>query len=356
MAVWRGRYVRTAALVGVLLGTAARARAQTAEPSGAPAPHIWYRSSAGCPDGTAFLARLTGRARSARLAQASDRIDFVVTLGGEGAESSGRLERQTEGSTVAVREIRAQSCDDVADVIALTLTLALDPDAKREVAGEPAARATDASEPPPAAAPAEPPAEPLLLPSLPKTPRSDRSPSKATARAAAPPALWLGVRGGAFSGLVSSPGATAGAFVDYAPRGWARTGASARVTALGGVARERTAPPFDLALVAGRLEGCPVALLGADLRLRPCVGLEAGALRVRGTGPLGRSDLGVWVAATGVLRLTWQLSRRFAAEAELGAVVPLRRYAVEPGAPGGGGHRLDAVFPVASLGAALAVP
>lgn len=91
-------------------------------------PVIWYRSSEGCPDGEAFLSRLARRAQGARLAQVNDRIDFVVTLGALEGRSSGKLERQTVGSTVAIREIETQSCEEAADVLALTLMLTLNPD------------------------------------------------------------------------------------------------------------------------------------------------------------------------------------------------------------------------------------
>ena len=63
--------------------------ALSAEPEG---PVVWYRSSEGCPDGAAFLARLRSRAQGARLARVNDRIDFVVTLGTSGGRSSGKLE------------------------------------------------------------------------------------------------------------------------------------------------------------------------------------------------------------------------------------------------------------------------
>src|SRR5262245_23121661 len=103
------------ALLGATSGHAQVAAPASPEPT---PPVIWYRSSAGCPDGPAFLRRLHGRAEGARLAQVSDRIDFVVTLGNENGRSSGRLERQTTGSMVAMREIETTSCDEAADVLA----------------------------------------------------------------------------------------------------------------------------------------------------------------------------------------------------------------------------------------------
>src|SRR5262245_27065851 len=75
---------------------------------------IWYRSAEGCPDGAAFLLELERRATPARLAGMGDHIDFVVTLGADAARGWGRVERQTERGTVAIRELEAKSCDAVA--------------------------------------------------------------------------------------------------------------------------------------------------------------------------------------------------------------------------------------------------
>src|SRR5688572_25256353 len=113
----RGRW----ALVAILLSAGAGA-----EPA-ASATSIWYRSSDGCPDGAAFLERLEQLGRSARLADAGDPIDFVVTLGSKDGGSFGRLERQTERGTVAIRQVEAPACVEVADALALSLDLALDP-------------------------------------------------------------------------------------------------------------------------------------------------------------------------------------------------------------------------------------
>lgn len=97
--------------------------------------------------------RLSGRA-AVRLAKAGDHIDFVVTLVADEADVVGRLERQTQSGTVAIRELRDKECARVADAIALSLALALDPDFRSE-AGEvipatSAAESVQASEPAPA--------------------------------------------------------------------------------------------------------------------------------------------------------------------------------------------------------------
>ncbi|HWO09245.1 MAG TPA: hypothetical protein VNN80_07185, partial [Polyangiaceae bacterium] len=91
----------------------------------APSVSVWYRSSDGCPSGPAFLARLKQLGHDADLAGVGDRVDFVVTLAADSPNSAGRLERQTERGTVAIRELQAPRCEDVAEALALNIELAL---------------------------------------------------------------------------------------------------------------------------------------------------------------------------------------------------------------------------------------
>src|SRR4051812_9995401 len=90
-------------------------------------PAVWYRASEACPSGAQFLEKLAENARHARLAQAGDHIDFVVTLVANRDETVGRLERQTNSGVVAIRELRDATCGQVADALALSLGLALTP-------------------------------------------------------------------------------------------------------------------------------------------------------------------------------------------------------------------------------------
>src|SRR5690606_18071821 len=90
---------------------------------------------------------LGDRAAQIRLAEAGDRVDFVVNLalGPEGAK--GRLERETARGTVAIREVEDLSCEKVAQVVALNLSLALEPGVP-EPAPEPEATAEKGAQDP----------------------------------------------------------------------------------------------------------------------------------------------------------------------------------------------------------------
>jgi len=325
-------------------------------------PVIWYRSSEGCPDGAAFLARLQSRAQGARLAQVNDRIDFVVTLGSSEGRSSGKLERQTVGSTVAIREIETQSCEEVADALALTLTLTLNPSgsgAQPEASGEVA--------PAPEPAPAEP-AHSLAAPG----PRASgtrqaasRSPPTSTR---VPPddregpvgthasnGVWLfGAQLGAVTGPTGAVGPKSAVFMEYEP-GWAALpGASARFGLF--FARvEDDAPGLSVTMLGGHVDACPVDFVGPKIHLRPCLGFELGTVLASGRSTSRRDDQGAWGAVLGSARASWVATPGFALELEGGAFAPLVRYAFVSGT-GSELYQADSVGFFGALGAALRVP
>lgn len=310
-------------LVSALLSWSSRARA--AEPA------VWYRAGQSCPDGASFLERLERRGVHARLAQVGDQIDFVVTLGPSGEGSSGRLERQTASGTIAIRQVEDAKCEAVAEVLALTLSLALDHEAEPNATAEVGAPATapassSTAAPAPAEAPVSAPAraaEPAPRRTLTRAPVARRA---AVARKLEDRAAWsLGARASA-TDLFGGPWLFgAGVFGDWqAPASFALARMSVR-TGLNAGFRPRGNADVKVWLGAGRLEGCPVGLELGRLDLRPCGALDIGAI---GASAAGTSDAAWWLAAAAHVRaaLVW---RTLALEAELGGVVPLTRYEVE---------------------------
>jgi hypothetical protein len=336
--------------VAAVLALAAAPFAAHAEPR---TPTIWYRSSEGCPDGEAFVARLRGAAARAQLAGVTDRIDFVVTLGRAGEKSSGRLERQTAGSTIALREIEADTCDAAADVLALTLTLALDPAATppSEVAAPPVTEAVAAA----AAARAP---EPVERPSESSPPTQRNAPAARSApdanRSVSAPRWSLGAEVGGVTGPTGALGPRVGAFVEMTPRFAALPRASARVSAL--ISRvEDEGAGLAFSTLHGRLDGCPVAFGGAALAVAPCIGLELGVASAEGLDAEGRDDTGVWAAAAGLIRLSWQVAPGFAVSLDGGAFAPVVRYSFSSES-GSVVHHADSVGLFGALGAAWVLP
>jgi hypothetical protein len=260
----------------------------------------------------------------------------VVTLVANGTETVGRLERQTNSGSVAIRELRDASCERVADALALSLSLALAPGESS------AAPVVDPSPGTPevavaVAASASP--EALTTPATPPAvPVAAIEPSPAPG--APEPALdsgrqWsLGLDAGPMWGISTHPLPRGEAFVDFRPAlagFFARLSLRAAVvgaagssdTAIGAVRRW---------ILAGRAEACPVAWSGARFDLRPCVGFELGATGASADGENGIDDRSVWAAPGGQLRLAVALQPKLLwLEASGGALVPLTRNEIYSG-------------------------
>jgi hypothetical protein len=271
------------------MGVGAPACAVAAEPlpgpaAAEPALRIWYRSSEGCPDGAAFIALLGRLGRAGSLAGVGDRVDFVVTVAYAPAQSSGRLERQSSEGTVAIRDVSAQSCAEVADALALSLDLALEPG----MAATPAAAASEAATP-------------------------------------AAPASWqtrLGVQGQLSTGLAGAvlPGAVLFVHVGHTSLPW-----SARLSLWGALGEEDAAIDLQLGLLTSRLESCWTWSTGV-IGWSPCLGVELGVVMAEGEGNGGRSDSGMWSSGVAHLRTAWHISPSLALEAQAGLLVPFVRY------------------------------
>jgi hypothetical protein len=286
---------------------------------------LWYRSAEGCPDGRQFLALLQSRGVEARLAEVGDRIDFVVTLGNGSAGGSGLLERQSATGTVAVRKLDGGTCDQVAEGIALTLSLANTPIPHTEVrAVEPAPIEKRVGAP-------------------------ERGTENEIVRDALRPAAshvagrvntaerrWaIGVAGDVVSGLAPDPMPGAALFLSFAPghRSFPR-GASLRLSGFVN-ARAATSPDgrYDALLVGGRVDACPISIGATPIHASPCASVDLGALRTNGGGPDRQTDTGFWAALRAGVRFDLQIAQRVALEAQAAAVFPLIRYDVVAAGP-----------------------
>ena len=238
---------------------------------------IWYRSSEGCPDGNAFVGLLRRLGREATLARVGDRVDFVVTVAHADRESSGRLERQSSERTVAIRDVTAATCEEVAEVLSLSLDLALQPGAE--------------------------------LP-------SEASPP--------PSATWqqrLGAQLTLETGLARAVLPGAALFIEVGPalQAW-----SLRLSFRGAYGEPDAAVDLNVGLLASRVEACWAWVVG-DVALGPCGGVDIGLVFAESPGNNGRSDVGLWSSAAAHGRAGWQLGR-LALEAQVGLLVPFVRY------------------------------
>lgn len=290
---------------------------------------VWYRGAEGCPSSTEFLASLGGKAR---MAQAGDHIDFVVTLIATPSGTSGRLERQTEAGTVAIAEVEDPECRNVADAIVLTLSLAVHPPgAPSGITSTPTPR----DRPGPASSPG--PLSESHPGSPPRTAETEPAAGSSRPSEPVPPApsrpRWLLVAQGGISTVLTPEIAAAGAvLLDFEPAAGAASG-SYRIGALGLASspEDPTVGRVDHWVAAARLAGCPVAIGRDPVTLMPCAVLDIGATGARAARATGLSASGQWLAVGGVARVRSWVSRGLAVEAELGAVVPLTRYETTSG-------------------------
>jgi hypothetical protein len=262
--------------------------------------NIWYRSSEGCPEGAVFVARLAELGRQATLAHVGDRVDFVVTVASAPSGSSGRLERQTARGTVAIRQIEASRCDEVAEALALSLEIALEPENTAE-------RSANAA-----------------------TPSSGVVDVGSDGPAPTPPArgaFEVGAQGSLARGI--APGWAPGGALFVQLRALDELPIAGRLSLVAAFASDTVrAIDVDVFWLAGRAEGCVFELRSGRLSLQPCLGAELGSVRAGSSGGASRTDADVWAAAAGHLRASLEIDERLALEAQVGAAVPVVRYAV----------------------------
>jgi hypothetical protein len=252
------------------------------------------------------------RAAQARLATGGDHIDFVVTLVAANGETAGRLERQTQSGTVAIRELRDADCGHVADALALSLALALDP--AQAVPAE-SAVSTPASAPEPA--PAIPPGAPRPTPPPALQTTETRS-------------LWAGLQGGAVTGITPNLLPRAGAFVEAADLVAANV--ALRFGVVGALGSSSTSVgAVRQWIFTTRSEGCPWRWHGPRWGLSPCVAFEFGATGASDTRATGHHDTATWAAPGADLRLDLELVPRLRFEADAGALLPLVKSQVYAG-------------------------
>ncbi|MBN2195216.1 MAG: hypothetical protein JW751_20530 [Polyangiaceae bacterium] len=347
--------------IGGLAATTGVGRAES------PTATVWYRTSEQCPDAATFLSLVEARGRRARVAEVGDRVDFVVTLGAGAEGSAGRLERQTSTGTVAIREVVGARCEEVADAIALSLTLALaaapDAGAKGVTAGltpaEPVRAAFPAVAPPApsAAAPAAPDSS-----HPPPAPEVASSGAGADARPAVAPLgsgslrrreTWVGVSVNGRAG-VAPAGAWGGAgHVEVGrPHAWTIRGSAAVAAGTHTLALGR----LHLSLWVARIEVCPLQIGRRRVVTEWCGGGELGRVSAEFHGPGGRRDAGLWTALVAGERLRWQLTPALSLETELGLAAPLPPYRVVTERPTAVIFEMDPLGLEAAVGASIRLP
>jgi hypothetical protein len=315
--------------------------ARGAEP---PPINIWYRTVDGCPESEEFVAHLKARGVAAKVARVGDAVDFVVTLGTTENASEGLLERQTRQRAVAIRRLQGEDCKQVAEALALSLVLVMNPES-----------AAPASEPDltPVPEPARTVSPPAVMPASADAARS--SEPKAASNSAVGS---VGLGGAITTGIASGPMLEGRVFGEIEASGLAPLpNAVARLAAEAGLASGESADTdYDVWIIAARLEGCPIRLKSPAFFLTPCLAYEGGVLGTRGGGPNGANDTAFWSAFAVLGRVAWYVSRSVRVEAEAGANFPLTRYELLAGEPARVAYDMPPVGVTAALNTAFRLP
>jgi hypothetical protein len=284
--------------------------------------HLDYRAPAFCPSVDEFVAqvrRAVPRLRLASLEEPAPR--FTVTVDGGG---TGRLTIASDGAIVGSRDVQGASCEEVANLLAFAVALAVDPGATRPPPlPSPALPAATATEPAPAKLPTEFPAEPTPPESTPAEPtpataRKTRAAQQppATERGESSPAItqtWWAISAHALlaGGLAPNPTLGGGPSADLGGRIGRLTpvlrvgleySTSAPVTA------NTARVSFANAMVS--LEGCPTAFDLGALTLLPCARVDAGARFAAGENiPNGHRETRPWFDVGAMAHLRIRVAR-----------------------------------------------
>jgi hypothetical protein len=334
----RRRLLALFGAVALPLASAAALLARSAPVSADESPEpirIVYRAPAGCPDEASFTAMIRGRTSLMRFASPTEPArTFEVSLRAgrsPGRSSSGRLTIRERGRDEGSRDLDAATCADVADAIALVVALAIDPRAlaKRVSPATESALLTDAGvfdaeadAPLADAGPVDlpvvvaPPPAPTGLPEPssdpPSEPSADASPHS--------PRRSLGVVAGVdFS---ATTGVAPSLLFGPSPYlGWRFLRLSfvrsATTTFAGGEGSSR------FTWTVGRIDACPLTLVGGTFRASACARVESGELEADGiTVKDPRDRTSGWLALGPLVRAEWSLLGPLFLDAE--GVVPFR--------------------------------
>jgi hypothetical protein len=309
-------------MLGLALSVPSVAIAEESAIQSAPVS-IWYRNSADCPDGASFVEQLTSRGTSARLANVGDPVDFVVTLGTVEGRSAGRLERQTNRGTIAIRELTASSCDEIAQALALSLAVAAQDSTGRNVAGVPDS-SSDVKTPEPderqtsAGGTVVAGSRPNGSAAKDSGPGDERSRSNRLGTFGGLPSLATGVAPDMALGF--------GIFASYDTRRPGVIDPTLRFsTNAFRVASQTESGDFRVSLVTARMEACPLGLDNGSLRAESCAGLELGPTFLESTQAGGGFEVRWWSAALAAVRLRW-FNGNLVLDAQAAAVAPFQRF------------------------------
>lgn len=265
-----------------------------------------YTAPPGCPTEKQVLAEVRANVRDAA---SGDGARIALAIVQDGGAFIGELVALDRAGNEGRRSIQAPTCAEVSQTLAFLAVLAIELGGRVE--DEPAAIPTPKSVSPAKATAATP-----AKASKPETPPRPESGWR----------LAGVVGGGVRGGLAPSVRPSAEAGVDLGVTDTKVLSPALRAMLIGALSRiSHSAGTAELSLLAGRFEGCALRFGWRPVGLRPCLGVEAGAVFAHGDLEGGRSTVEPWGSAEASLRLEARLPERVFLELSGAAVVPFFR-------------------------------
>jgi hypothetical protein len=286
-----------------------------------------YRASDGCPDRASFVARVRARTTRAQLAnpgtgpREGSAFDVEVDAG---HPAYGRVIVGDPHRPDGTRRVQADTCDEVADALALVVALAIDPSPPL-----PPLALVDGGPPAPEAAVSPAVAPPVPSPSVELDPTppgrgaiEELRPRSSPARHAPPAVLSAGLDAAVDVGV--SPAMLVGlsVYAGWTSRSTTLFSPSLRLALDRAQSGTLSAPGGTAAFTwsVGRLDACPVARVSHGLRVTACARVEAGALEVSGgniVAPMTKTRF--WLATGALARGQWTFFEPLFLNIEAGA-------------------------------------
>ena len=304
------------------------APAQAAETE---AIRITYSATPSCPSRSDFVSEIRARTKQVQVSTSEAVRHFDVSVEAGDGGFAGVLRITDAGQAPAVRQIDGETCQSVTVALAIAAALAVDPQAdttpEAAALGDPApdgsSFSTRASSPenqdeakPPEPAPPTPSA-PVITPTPP--------PEAPTSRTVFSVGVAMAATWGPAPKVLLAPAPFAA--LEFEASGpWQLALRLQPMLAQTGT----IGPQFEAAtfrLMALRAEGCPLAFeLGDALALRPCLAVDAGAVRAEGKDiARPRTETRGWASVGARGRLVWLLGSRIFVDAAAGAQVAVTR-------------------------------
>jgi hypothetical protein len=334
--------------LAVLLG-AANLDAQAA---GEPEPvraSVEFRAPPDCGSRADLVARITRRSDRIRIEDASAPRRLEVEITPDGAQLVATLALEQASGRRSSRTLRAPSCDEALEAIALVAALSLDPTAstapEQELPITPAPSTVQAPAPSDERAPS--------VPEEPPASTAERIAFGGSVTLAGQalfgpaPAALPGI-GFSLSGRIDRPSVVAPVL---------RLGYAHSVR--GGFAPEEGVGTASFVLDAGTLEACPLRVGTRVVSVLPCALVSGGRLRVSGSEALlAQSHSRPWWVAGGSLLGLLRPVGLLEVQASFSVGIPLIRdvFQFAPAAPGHVVHSVPGVAYGVGLGAGLAFP